>query len=167
MADSYLLGYGVFSVGGTPVALTRGGGQFTVEREYKIVNADGDYGPVKGRVRKDMSVAKLTVNQLELIPENTVKMYPALTCTTVGSPAVHTITGKNDIEDSDYNIVTWTGQLNDGTEALITLKDAINLENIDWAMLDKDEVIPVLIYQAAYDPTDRTTEPWEIKFTEK
>ena len=49
-ADKILLGYGVVSVGLTPIGLTRGGSVFTVEREYRNIEADGDKGPVKGRI---------------------------------------------------------------------------------------------------------------------
>ena len=51
-AESIILGDGVFAVNGTDIALTRGGGQFLIEREYREIPADGDYSPVKGRIRK-------------------------------------------------------------------------------------------------------------------
>ena len=42
-----LLGHGVYSIGDVPVGLTRGGGQFVVEKEYRNIEADGDRGPVR------------------------------------------------------------------------------------------------------------------------
>ena len=42
VAQKIILGKGVFSIGDTPIALTRGGGQFTVEREVRQIEADGD-----------------------------------------------------------------------------------------------------------------------------
>lgn len=66
-ADTILLGAGVVSIGGTDVALTRGGSQFTVEREFREINADGDRGPVKDRVVIDASRATLTVNALTFL----------------------------------------------------------------------------------------------------
>lgn len=62
-----ILGAGVFSVGGTDIALTRGGGSFSVEREYRNINADGDRGPVKGRVVMEGSIATLTMNSLQIL----------------------------------------------------------------------------------------------------
>ena len=41
-ADKILLGTGVFSVGGTAIGLTRGGGTFSLEREIRHIDADGD-----------------------------------------------------------------------------------------------------------------------------
>ena len=66
-ASEILLGAGVFYIDTTPVALTRGGGQWTVEREYREINADGDRGPVKGRVVMEGSRATLTMNALTML----------------------------------------------------------------------------------------------------
>ena len=63
-SGTILLGAGVVSIGGTDVALTRGGSQFTVEREFREINADGDRGVVKDRVVIDASRATLTLNAL-------------------------------------------------------------------------------------------------------
>lgn len=167
MPDDIILGDGVFAIGGVDIALTRGGGQFTIEREYRLIQADGDYGPVKGRIRKVGSVAKLVVNALELLPANIPKLYPAMQNTNaVGPPETDTITATADIQESDYNDVTWTGETKGGRGVVITLTDAINLENIDWPLVDKDEVVAQITYTAAYDETTRTTEPWSIEFAD-
>jgi hypothetical protein len=169
MADEdYILGDGTFSIGAVDVATTRGGGQFTVEREYRQIEADGDYGPVKGRIRKIRSVAKLVMNALEVLPANIPKFYPAVQNTNAaGPPVTDTIKAKEDIEDADYNTITWTGVTGSGREIVITLENAINLENIDWTMVDKEEVIPQMTYTATYLPTARKTEPWNMVFTDE
>ena len=66
-AGTILLGAGVVSIGGVDVALSRGGSQFTVEREFRNINADGDRGTVQGRVVIDGSEAKLTLNALTFL----------------------------------------------------------------------------------------------------
>lgn len=66
-ASEIVLGAGVFYVDGTAVALTRGGGAFNVEREYREINADGDRGAVKGRVVMESSRAKLSFNALTML----------------------------------------------------------------------------------------------------
>ena len=76
-AEKIMLGYGTVSVGGTPIGLTRGGSSFVVEREYREIEADGDKGPVMGRIVIDREVVKLTVNALELFTAaNMSKYYP-------------------------------------------------------------------------------------------
>ena len=66
-ASEIILGAGKFYIGNELVALTRGGGQFTVEREYREINADGDRGAVKGRVVMESSRPKLTMNVLTFL----------------------------------------------------------------------------------------------------
>lgn len=66
-AAQILLGAGRLYVDNNLIALSRGGGQFTVEREFRNINADGDRGPVKGRVVMEGSVAKLSMNVLTML----------------------------------------------------------------------------------------------------
>lgn len=76
-ASEIMLGAGVFYIGGNAVALTRGGGSFAVEREYREINADGDRGPVEGRIALDRSVATLTMNVLTIL-SRVADLYPAI-----------------------------------------------------------------------------------------
>lgn len=67
-----LLGVGKFYVGadqGTAqgVGLTRGGGSFVVEREYRDINADDDPGAVEGRIVQDGGRPKLKFNSLQWV----------------------------------------------------------------------------------------------------
>ena len=70
-ASSIVLGAGKFYVYANGeyklMALTRGGGSFNVEREYRQINADGDRGPVKGRIVMEGSTATLTMNVLTML----------------------------------------------------------------------------------------------------
>lgn len=66
-SGTIVLGAGVVSINSVDVALTRGGSQFVVEREFRQINADGDRGPVKDRVVIDASTATLTVNELTFL----------------------------------------------------------------------------------------------------
>ena len=80
-AKEILLGLGVFAIDGTDVALCRGGGQFTVEREFRDIAADGDKGSVKDRVVIDTERAKLKLNVLTMLASMKA-MYPAVKETT-------------------------------------------------------------------------------------
>lgn len=80
-ASEILLGLGVFAIDGTDVALCRGGGQFTVEREWRDITADGDKGSVKDRVVIDAERAKLKMNVLTMLA-SLKALYPAITETT-------------------------------------------------------------------------------------
>jgi hypothetical protein len=161
-----ILGDGAFYINDTLIALTRGGGQFVVERTYRQIAADGDYGPVKGRIRKTMSIPKLTLNALELLDTNITSMYPALVLTseTDGS----TITADTDVDDSDYiDEVVWVGNTLEGRSVRIEIYNAINLENIDWSMVDKEEIVPKVTYTGSYSESARTTEPWKLQYADE
>lgn len=65
-----VLGVGKFYIGTNAddaqyVGLTRGGGSFIVEREFREINADEDPGLVEGRIEKEMARPKLTLNALQ------------------------------------------------------------------------------------------------------
>ena len=76
-AGEILLGAGIFYIGETAIALSRGGGKFTVEREYREIAADGDRGPVKERIVLDRSVPKLSMNVLTILAKVS-ELYPAI-----------------------------------------------------------------------------------------
>lgn len=68
--EEIILGVGKFYIGTTAedavyVGLTRGGGSFVVEREFRDINADDDPGSVKDRISKDTGRPKLKLNTLQ------------------------------------------------------------------------------------------------------
>ena len=158
-AEKILLGYGVVSVGATPIGLTRGGSAFIVEREIREIPADGDRGPVQGRIVIDTERAKLTVNALELFTAaDMTKYYPGMSVTT------GTLTSTMVIAAGDYNDVTWTGKTKDGKSVTIKVENAINMDNLEWTLEDKSEVVPSLGFTATYDEATRDTAPWSVDF---
>lgn len=66
-AAEIILGVGIFEIDDVKVGLTRGGGKFSVQREYREINADGDRGPVEGRIEMTGSRATLTMNVLQIL----------------------------------------------------------------------------------------------------
>lgn len=158
-AEKILLGYGVVSVGATPIGLTRGGSAFIVEREIREIAADGDRGPVQGRIVIDTERAKLTVNALELFTAaDMTKYYPGMSVTT------GTLTSTMVIASGDYNDVTWVGKTKDGKSVTIKVENAINMDNLEWTLEDKAEVVPSLGFTATYDEAARDTAPWDVVF---
>lgn len=78
-----LLGVGKFYIGTKAedaelVGLTRGGGSFIVEREFRDINADDDPGSVEGRISKDSGRPKLTLNALQWLSKVS-KLYSCIT----------------------------------------------------------------------------------------
>lgn len=166
-AEKILLGYGVVSIGATPMGLTRGGSTFTIEREFREIAADGDFGPVGGRVVIDREVAKLTVNALEMFTAaDMVKYYPgmAITPDNETTPTKNTMTSTGVIAAGDYVDVTWTGATKDGKALTIKITKAINMANLEWQLADKDEVVPSLEFTATYAEAARTTRPYSVDY---
>lgn len=167
VADKILLGFGVVTVGSTPIGLTRGGSNFVVEREYRHIEADGDRGVVKGRTIIDTENAKLTVNALELFKTaNLTKYYPGMTLTpdAESAPTKHTMTSTLSIVEGDYNDVKWVGKTKDGKAVTINIKNALNLSNLEWTLEDKSEVVPSLEFSATYDEEAKETAPWNVEY---
>jgi len=168
-----ILGDGVFSVGASSsdvvaIALTRGGGNFTVEREHRIIEADGDYGPVKERIRLIKETAKLNMKGLEIVPAYMEDYYPASSASATAGSTTSTFTTRSlstNITSEDYQCVQWQGYNKAGRSVLISLDNAINLENLSWDLIDKEEIINELTFSATYGGTSRTTAPWKVYFT--
>ena len=81
-----LLGVGKFYVGeesisAACVGLTRGGGSFVVEREYREINADEDPGAVEGRIVQEAGRPKLKLNALQWLTKIT-ELYTGIKTTT-------------------------------------------------------------------------------------
>lgn len=77
-ANSIVVGAGTVTIDGKLVVLTRGGGEFNVERVYREQNADGDKGAVKGRITVDESRPKLKLSMLTWLGQMD-SMFPAVT----------------------------------------------------------------------------------------
>ena len=81
-----VLGVGKFYIGKSStdaklVGLTRGGGSFVVEREYRDINADDDPGAVVGRIAKDTGRPKLKLVALQWLTR-VADLYPCVTTAT-------------------------------------------------------------------------------------
>lgn len=78
-----VLGVGKFYLGTTAedaeyVGLTRGGGSFVVEREFREINADEDPGLVADRIEKEMARPKLKLKALQWLTK-VDKLYNCIT----------------------------------------------------------------------------------------
>ena len=160
-----VLGRGVFKVDEISVGLTRDGGNFSVEYEYREINADGDRGAVKGRIVNEGARAKLAINHLEVLTQ-LEKFHPGLKVENLDDGTTKiTGTGKIDNE-KDYHIVEFDGETKDGRKVNVKLKNAINLENISWDLKEKDDIVDAVTFQATYDEQaeDQYDENWEVVY---
>lgn len=156
-----VLGKGVFLIDNIPLGLTRDGGNFSVEYAYREIHADGDKGSVKDRIAKDEARPKLQVNHLEVLT-SLAKLHPGIEENK--SDGQTKITGA-DLSTNDYHDVSFKGETKDGREIVITVKNAFNKENINWALKEKDEIIDNVTFEGCYEEGSNV-EPWEIIYPE-
>lgn len=165
-SENIVFGKGVFKVDDEAIGLTRDGGTFTVEYNNRVINADGDRGTVKGRVVREEATAKIEINHLELLT-SFEKLHPAMKVDNETNVGYTTITGTGKIDDSkDYHTVSFEGETKDGREFIVTIKNAINLDNMSLEFKDKDDIVDKIAFTATYDPEaeDEFNENWEIKY---
>lgn len=161
--SSVLLGRGIFRIDGNVFGATQGGGKFTLEREYRSTAVDGAKGALKGFTFNEGSTPKLEISNLEIINDDIVKRHPALKASVTDGKT--TITGKNDIADNDYHTVEFIGHTKAGKEVVITVENAINLENIEFDLKEKSEVIDTCTFTGTYPlEYDEDYEPWSITY---
>lgn len=161
--ENVMLGKGCFYVDDVLVGLTRDGGNFSVEYEFREINADGDRGAHKGRIENEGARAKMTINHLEILTEME-KFHPGLKVETLEGGKKR-ITGTGKIDDTkDYHNVEFRGETKTGKDVTIKISNAINLENINFDLKPKNEVIDTVTFQATYDDKneDELFENWEL-----
>ena len=164
-----ILGEGVFSYGEalstatlTDIGAVRGGGAFTVNRTFRKREADGDFGWVKGRIAIDEEVTTLTIRALEILPGALNDFYPAMTSS--AGAAVTTLTSNLTVASGDYKTVRFTGRTDGNNAVQITLDNAINMAELNWELLDKDEVVPELVFTATSVEATTSTPSWTVTF---
>lgn len=160
-----LLGKGIFRIDGEAIGATQGGGKFTLEREYRDTAVDGAPGKIVGMTHKEGSTPTLELNHLEIISDDILKRHPALKKVEGTDGKSTKITGAGDIRMDDYHTVEFVGYTKDGREVIITVENAINLENIEFEVKEKSEVIDKCTFTGTY-PEDFSIdyEPWSIEY---
>ncbi len=145
------------------VGATRGGNTFVVEQENREMVADGAPGPVKGSQRRLRSIAKLTVNMLEMTKENMMLTLPG--SQSALESGYDKITRDQQITNGDYfDNVTLVLAKHGGTDPLIfTIKNALVLENSEHEASEDDENVLTAEFTAHFDPDNIGSEPWEIQ----
>lgn len=74
--------------------------------------------------------------------------------------------GTGAITSADFKTIEWVGKDKAGNAVKIELTDALMTSNISFDMLEKNDSVPELVFEACYTNTDSmsesTAEPWSI-----
>jgi hypothetical protein len=146
------------------IGATRGGSTFTVEREIREIEQDGTYGAVKSHRQKTRVQPILMVNAMELNTTNIPKFFGGMTVTT-SNPSYDVITEDIALADTDYlTNIAFVGETKDGEDVVIIVKNALGDGNIEFAIEDKNEIVPEVQFTGHYATDALTTPPYEIRF---
>jgi len=142
---------------------TRGGNTFTIEDEIREMLADGSPGPIKGSQRRTRSVAKLSVNLLEVKTSALLMQLPGSESSVDGGSHDKIIRCEQ-ISSGDYlDNISLIINKNDTDEVLVfSLKNALALNGFELGAAEDDEAVITMEFTAHFDPTVLATEPWEI-----
>lgn len=170
--DNLLLGVGAFYknfVIGTDtpatataklLGATDGGGTLAIVPQIRQVSVDGAPGDVKGLKVNDGYTATMSVNVKEVTLDNLKLALGAFATATNG------ITGKHEIEDTDYiDSITWAGTISGkNTPVYIVMKNVLSVNGLNLTVSDKNEATIPVTLTAHYDLSDLDTPPFEIVY---
>lgn len=140
---------------------TRGGNVFNPGRAIRQMPVDGAIGPVKGFNRRQTSAPVLTVNLLEITPENLERAIAGGNVETAG--AFEKLTG-GEIEDSDYigNVALATTLKGSDTPIVIVIHNALVMEAPEFNTVDEDETVLTVAFTGHVTADAPNTEVWAI-----
>lgn len=150
---------------GVSLGATRGGSTFAPGRSLRDIEADGKLGPMKGFIRRQNVAPVLTVNLLEMTPDNLIKAIAGAsgTDTTGTTDQFQKIVG-GEIGDSDYLtnvalLATYSGTTN---PLIVVVENAIVMEAPELGTVDEDEMVISVSFAGTFDPASPSDEPWAI-----
>jgi len=173
-AGSLILGEGKVyvdydEVGQALIGATSEGSSLDIERVIRPIPFDGSYGSTVGQKRYDSFIIKLTVNLIKVTTENMLYGLPATrtTSNTNKHGTYNELTFDLEIAAADVlTNITFVGQTWDGKAIRIKLLNALNLDNIEWEMKGKSEIVSPMIFTAFYEAATPSTPPLEVEMDE-
>lgn len=156
--------YRNFGVAGEErIGATRGGATFSVEREDREIEVDGQKGPTKGLRRTIRHTARLEATLVEFSRKTLLDLTRG-TATTVGNRQV--ITPSNDIVAADFyaNIALVADVSGADEPCVLLLKNAMAVGEWSIALDDQDEGETEMTIEAHYDPAAITVPPYVLEW---
>lgn len=139
---------------------TRGGGSFTAVPTMHQVAVDGAPTYVKGLERCDDWVVTLNTTMVELNEEALSRAFGV--GVSKSGTTDKTFTVKNTVASTDYKDLYWVGDLSNGQNVVIKIKNALNTGGLNLTFSDRGEGTYALALIAHYTVDDLETAPFEI-----
>ncbi|MBU3176092.1 hypothetical protein KPL47_06885 [Clostridium estertheticum] len=147
------------------IGATSGGNEFDIKPKTRDIKVDGIKGTVKGLTQLVSTEVTLKVNMLE-ITTDTLKMALMADVDTESNPDYDIITGKNNIELSDYiDNIALVGTISGSTlPIVIILKNAISTDGIKFSNKDAADNLLPITFTANVDPKVPKASVYEIHY---
>jgi len=154
---------------------TRGGNEFTIDQDIKLIEIDGVKGATMGARRIVESNATLKVNLLELTSENIMLAIAGADATDYTDPSIEPaptgashdrIRRTRNISDMDFiKSISVVGKISGSAENIIvTIYNALSDDSFELSFEDREEGVLEITFTAHYDPENVEEEPWSIDF---
>lgn len=157
------------SAGERKLGATQGGNTFTVERDIRVIEPDGNKGKTENLRRVVTENARLAVNLFEMTAENFALAIAGSIVTEVpkaGEVEAHTQIQSGDILTASYvdNVALLT-TISGSTQPLVFIvENVLSDENFEIGNEDKAEAVLPVTFSAHWDMTDENRVPWAIRF---
>ena len=139
---------------------TRGGGSFTAVPTMHQAAVDGAPTYVVGLERCDDWVVTLNATMVELNDEAITRALGVGVTKTGTTDKVFTV--KNTVNTTDFKDLYWVGDLSNGQNVVIKIKNALNTGGLNLTFSDRGEGTYALALIGHYSIDDLETAPFEI-----
>ena len=147
------------------IGATRGGGSFTAVPTVHQAAVDGAPTYTKGLERVDDWVITLNATMVEVSDEaisRALGVGVTKTETGTGTTKDTTFTVKRTVNDADYKDLYWVGDLSNGQNVVIEIKNALNTSGLNLTFSDRGEGTYALALIGHFTTDDLDTAPFEL-----
>lgn len=147
------------------IGATRGGGSFTAVPTVHQAAVDGAPTYTKGLERVDDWVITLNATMVEVSDEaisRALGVGVIKTETGTGTTKDTTFTVKRTVNDADYKDLYWVGDLSNGQNVVIKIKNALNTSGLNLTFSDRGEGTYALALIGHFTTDDLDTAPFEL-----
>ena len=139
---------------------TRGGGSFTAVPTMHQAAVDGAPTYVVGLERCDDWVVTLNATMVEFSEEAITRALGVGVSKTGTTDKVFTV--KNTVNTTDFKDLFWVGDLSNGQNVVIKIKNALNTGGLNLTFSDRGEGTYTLALIGHYTTADIETAPFEL-----
>ena len=147
------------------IGATRGGGSFTAVPTIHQAAVDGAPTYTKGLERVDDWVITLNATMVEVSDEaisRALGVGVTKTETGTGTTKDTTFMVKRTVNDADYKDLYWVGDLSNGQNVVIKIKNALNTSGFSLTFSDRGEGTYALALIGHFTTEDLDTAPFEL-----